>query len=230
MMSADSDVESALRDVALFADVSADAMAELASTARVRQYPRGQVVFSRGDPSDTLIVVLAGRVQIIVRSVDGGELILAVLGPGDLLGEPSLVDGGQRSADAQAQDETSLLILPREAVLALARQDASVAMNMLAAVSSTLRRLTDLTEDLVFLDLPRRVAKILLSVPIPPGGSADLGMTQEQMAHRVGGTRQSVNAALRGFERRGWIDTNGRHVTIKQGDALARFAGEVSAT
>lgn len=229
-MPADADVTSALRGVELFADVPADALSDLAATSRMRQYPKRQIVFSRGDPSDSLIVVLSGRVQIIVRSVDGGELMLAVLGPGDLLGEPSLVDGGHRSADAQAQDETSLLILPREAVLVLASRDAGVAMKLLAAVSATLRRLTDLTEDLVFLDLPRRVAKILLSVPIPPGGSADLGMTQEQMAHRVGGTRQSVNAALRGFERRGWIDTNGRHVTIKQGDALARFAGEVSGT
>jgi CRP/FNR family transcriptional regulator, cyclic AMP receptor protein len=227
-MPADTDIEAVLRGVSLFADVSPADLAALSSNARVRQYPPRQVVFNRGDPSETLIVVLSGRVQIIVRSVDGGELILAVLGAGEVLGEPSVVDGGARSADAQAQDATTLLILPREAVLALARRDAGVAMKMLAAVSATLRRLTDLTEDLVFLDLPRRVAKILLSVPLPPGGSADLGMTQEQMAHRVGGTRQSVNAALRGFERRGWIDTNGRHVTIKEVDALARFAGEVS--
>jgi CRP/FNR family cyclic AMP-dependent transcriptional regulator len=227
-MPAETDIEGVLRGVSLFADISPADIAELSSNARVRQYPPGQVVFNRGDPSETLIVVLSGRVQIIVRSVDGGELILAVLGAGEVLGEPSVVDGGARSADAQVQDATSLLILPREAVLALARRDAGVAMKMLAAVSATLRRLTDLTEDLVFLDLPRRVAKILLSVPIPPGGSADLGMTQEQMAHRVGGTRQSVNAALRGFERRGWIGTNGRHVTIKEVDALARFAGEVS--
>src|SRR5438128_936116 len=119
-MPAEPDVEAALRGVALFSDVSDADLAELVSMARVRHYPKRQIVFSRGDPSDALIVVLSGRVQIIVRSVDGGELILAVLGAGDLLGEPSLVDGGERSADAQAQDETSLLILPREAVLALA--------------------------------------------------------------------------------------------------------------
>jgi CRP-like cAMP-binding protein len=229
-MPADTDVERALRGVTLFADVDADALTELASNARVRSYPRRQIVFSRGDPSDTLIVVLSGRVQIIVRSVDGGELILAVLGEGDVLGEPSLADGGPRSADAQAAEETSLLIIPRDAVVALARQDAGVAMKMLAAVSDTLRRLTDLTEDLVFLDLPRRVAKILLSVPSAAGGEVDLGMSQEQLAHRVGGTRQSVNAALRGFERRGWIAMHGRRVTIRQSDALARFAGDVSGT
>jgi CRP/FNR family cyclic AMP-dependent transcriptional regulator len=229
-MSPDADVEAALRGVELFADVSAEDLAELAANARVRHYPRRQIVFSRGDPSDTLIVVLTGRVQIIVRSVDGGELILAVLGEGDVLGEPSLADGGARSADAQAAEETSLLIIPRDAVVALARHDAGVAMKILGAVSATLRRLTDLTEDLVFLDLPRRVAKILLTAPVAPDGEVDLGMSQEQLAHRVGGTRQSVNAALRGFERRGWIATHGRRVTIQQSDALARFAGEVSGT
>src|SRR4051794_35741132 len=124
-MPADADVQAVLRGVSLFADISAGDLAELASNARVRQYPPGQVVFNRGDPSETLIVVLSGRVQIIVRSVDGGELILAVLGAGEVLGEPSVVDGGARSADAQVQDATSLLILPREAVLVLARRDAA---------------------------------------------------------------------------------------------------------
>ena len=223
-------VEAALRGVALFADVSNDDLAELAANARVRSFPRRQIVFSRGDPSDTLIVVLSGRVQIIVRSVDGGELILAVLGEGDVLGEPSLADGGPRSADAQTAEDTSLLIIPREAVVTLARHDAAVAMKMLAYVSATLRRLTDLTEDLVFLDLPRRVAKILLGAPTGSAGEVDLAMSQEQLAHRVGGTRQSVNGALRGFERRGWIAVHGRRVTIQQADALARFAGEVSGT
>jgi CRP-like cAMP-binding protein len=229
-MPAEPNVEAALRGVALFADVSDDDLAELAANARVRSYPRRQIVFSRGDPSDTLIVVLSGRVQIIVRSVDGGELILAVLGEGDVLGEPSLADGGPRSADAQTADDASLLIIPREAVVALARHDAAVAMKMLAYVSATLRRLTDLTEDLVFLDLPRRVAKILLAAPSSSDGEVDLAMSQEQLAHRVGGTRQSVNAALRGFERRGWIAMHGRRVTIREADSLARFAGEVSGT
>jgi len=229
-MPPEANVEAALRGVGLFADVSEEDLTELAANARVRNFPRRQIVFSRGDPSDTLIVVLSGRVQIIVRSVDGGELILAVLGEGDVLGEPSLADGGPRSADAQTADDTTLLIIPREAVVSLARHDAAVAMTMLAYVSATLRRLTDLTEDLVFLDLPRRVAKILLGAPTGADGEVDLAMSQEQLAHRVGGTRQSVNGALRGFERRGWIAMHGRRVTIQQADALARFAGEVSGT
>jgi pimeloyl-ACP methyl ester carboxylesterase len=83
--------------------------------------------------------------------------------------------------------------------------------------------------DLVFLDLPRRAAKILLSQPRGNDGIIRHKMSQEQLAHQVGSTRQSVNAALRGFERRGWIDMHDRAVIVAQPVELSRFAGtEVS--
>ena len=83
-----------------------------------------------------------------------------------------------------------------------------------------------LVADLVFLDLPRRVAKVLLSQPRGDDGVIGQKMTQEEFAHRVGGARQSVNAALRGFERRGWIQVRHQAVTVKQAAALSRFAGD----
>jgi CRP-like cAMP-binding protein len=92
------------------------------------------------------------------------------------------------------------------------------------SLAATLRRLTEGTSDLVFLDLPRRVAKVLLSQPPDEHGVIRLKMSQEQLAHQAAGTRQSVNAALRGFERRGWIETHDRAVTVKQAAALSRFA------
>jgi CRP/FNR family transcriptional regulator, cyclic AMP receptor protein len=93
------------------------------------------------------------------------------------------------------------------------------------SVAATLRRLTEAASDLVFLDLPRRVAKVLLSQPRDTDGFIRLKMSQEQLAHQAGGTRQSVNTALRGFERRGWIDAHDRAVTVQQEAALAHFAG-----
>jgi len=77
----------------------------------------------------------------------------------------------------------------------------------------------------VFLDLPRRVAKVLLSQPRDDAGVITPHLTQEQLAHQAAGTRQSVNAAMRGFERRGWITLNGRAVTVRQPEMLAQFAG-----
>jgi CRP-like cAMP-binding protein len=100
-----------------------------------------------------------------------------------------------------------------------------VAQALLASVAATLRRLTEAASDLVFLDLPRRVAKVLLSQPRDDSGIIQLKISQEQLAHQAGGTRQSVNAALRGFERRGWIEVRDRALAINQAEALRRFAG-----
>jgi CRP-like cAMP-binding protein len=93
-------------------------------------------------------------------------------------------------------------------------------------VAATVRRLTEVVADLVFLDLPRRVAKVLLSQPRDARGLISPRLTQEQFARLAAGTRQSVNAALRGFEKRGWITVDGGDVTVRQPEMLARFAGE----
>ena len=99
----------------------------------------------------------------------------------------------------------------------------------MSSIAATLRRLTEAASDLVFLDLPRRVAKVLLSQPRRDDGVIELKMSQEELAHQVGGSRQSVNLALRGFERRGWIEVHDRAVKLRQAEALARFANQVSA-
>jgi CRP/FNR family cyclic AMP-dependent transcriptional regulator len=229
-MAANFDIAAELRRLELFASVDDDDIATLAAGTRVRNYPRGQVLFNRGDPSEGLVLILAGRIQVVMRSMDGGELILTAAGPGSFLGEASLVDGDVRSADAETLEESTLLLIPHRLVLAVAERDPLVAMRLLAAIASSLRRLTEFAGDLVFLDLPRRVAKLLLTAAGGRNGVVDLGMSQEQLAHRVGGTRQSVNAALRGFERRGWLLTEGRQLTLKDAAGLARYAGtEVSA-
>ena len=107
----------------------------------------------------------------------------------------------------------------------------SAAQALAGSIAAALRRLTEATADLVFLDLPRRVAKLLLSQPGARTESSGSKMSQEEFAHQVGGTRQSVNAALRGFERRGWIELLRPRGHGKAGGALGRFAGtEVSAS
>jgi CRP/FNR family cyclic AMP-dependent transcriptional regulator len=101
----------------------------------------------------------------MVRSADGGELTLAVLQPGDVFGELAAVDNGPRSADAETLEESRLLLIPREIVQDVCFRVPGVALAK--SVTATLRRLTESTSDLVFLDLPHRVAKVLLgAVPL----------------------------------------------------------------
>ena len=224
------DVVGILRRTELLRSVPDADLAAIAAASRLRAFRRGQVVFQRDDPSDTVIVVISGRVKVVVRSADGGELTLTVIQPGGLFGEIGIADGGGRSTDAETLEDCELLLVPLPMVKEVCARVPDAAQALTASVAATLRRLTEAVADLVFLDLPRRVAKVLLSQPLGDDGTLRLKMSQEELAHQVGGTRQSVNAALRGFERRGWLAVRDRTVTVTQPVALGRFAGtEVSA-
>jgi len=219
------DVTGVLRQTRLLREAPADDLTELASTARQRVFRRGQVVFSRDDPGEGLVVVISGRVKVMMRSADGGELTLTVVGPGGTLGELSIADGGPRSADAETLEQSELLFIPADAVRRVCQRRPEVARALTDSIAGSLRRLSDAASDLVFLDLPRRVAKVLLAQPRDGDGTIRPGLSQEEIARQSAGTRQSVNSAMRGFERRGWIDVQDRTVIISQPTALARFAG-----
>jgi CRP/FNR family transcriptional regulator, cyclic AMP receptor protein len=220
------DLVDVLRRTSLLAAVPDGDLALLAGASRMRTLRRGQVVFSTGDPGDMLIVVVSGRLKVVTRSADGAELTLTIIGPGATLGDVSIADGGPRSADVETLADSQLLFIPRERVHDVCARIPAAALALAASVAATVRRLTDATADLVFLDLPRRVAKVLLGQPRDAGGVIRPQLTQEQFAHLAAGTRQSVNAAMRGFEKRGWIAVDGRDVTVRQPERLAHFAGE----
>jgi len=214
-----------LRATDLFGSVPAEDLDAVAAASRVRVFRRGQVVCTAGDRGDTVIVVLSGRLKVVVRSADGGQLTLTVVQPGGVFGELAAVDGGPRSADAETLEECQLLLIPQELVHDICARVPAAALAVAQSLAAILRRLTEGASDLVFLDLPRRVAKVLLSQPRDEDGTIRLKMSQEEIAHQAAATRQSVNAALRGFEKRGWIDVHDRVVSVKQPTALAQFAG-----
>jgi CRP/FNR family transcriptional regulator, cyclic AMP receptor protein len=176
-----------------------------------------------------VIVVVSGRVKVVFRSADGGELTLAVIRVGGMFGELGVAHSGPRSADAETLEDCQLLLVPREAIQEICARVHATAQVLSRSIAATLRRLTEVTADLVFLDLPRRAAKVLLSQPRGDDRTIRYQVSQEEFAHQVGSTRQSVNAALRGFEKRGWIEPHDRSVIVRQAAALGRFAGtEVS--
>jgi len=220
------DVTGVLRQTDLLRSAPAGELENIVASSRLRTFRRGQVVCTAGDPGDTLIVVVSGQVKISVRAADGAELTLTVLGPGATIGEVSVADGGARSADVETLAESQLLFIPLATMQAVCSRVPAVAQALTAAIAASLRRLTETTSDLVFLDLPRRVAKMLLNQPRGNDGVVAQQLTQEEYARLLGSSRQSVNIALRAFERRGWIEMRDRSVTLRQPAALARFAGD----
>jgi CRP/FNR family transcriptional regulator, cyclic AMP receptor protein len=211
-----------LAGCALFSAVPDAALQRLAAHAAVRNCRRGQILFAEGDPGDSLIVVVSGSLKAYSTTEHGDEFLLAVVGPGESLGELALADGGLRSATVSALTEASVLRIPRHAILEVARSEAGLMDALLLALASVIRRLDGHAADLAFLDLPRRVGKLLLTQHATAHGGAP-ALTQTEMAARVGASRQSVNAALQEFQRRGWIRLAGREITVLEPNALARF-------
>jgi CRP/FNR family transcriptional regulator, cyclic AMP receptor protein len=215
----------------LFAYLDSNGLRQLAERSIMRRYRRGEVVFREGDPGDWLFVVASGRMKVVVSSAEGDEMVLAALAPPDTFGELALVDGGVRSATVEAVEASTLLVLTRVAFLDVLHEHPALVEGLLESLGGLVRRLTDQTSDLVFLDLPGRVAKLLLGLAAESDAQPaadhviDVTFTQTEIANMVGGSRQSVNQILRTFESAGYIQTIGHSIRIVRADTLRRRAG-----
>jgi CRP/FNR family transcriptional regulator, cyclic AMP receptor protein len=220
-----------LANTRLLRGLDKSSIARLAEKAIERTYGKGQLLFYQGDPGEALFVMVEGLVKVFVTSEDGEEMVLVTVQPGDVFGELSLIDGGPRSASAQALEVTKVLVVTRTALLDLLAADVALAEAMLRSVGQSLRRLTEQAADLVFLDLNGRVAKLVVGFAEKQGADdageivLDLHMTQSDIAGMVGGSRQSVNHILKTFERRGYVDLDGRHIRVRELDLLRKRAG-----
>jgi CRP/FNR family transcriptional regulator len=215
----------------LFAALDAEAQDALRQRMDEVRLSRGETLFNEGDPGDRLYVVTQGKIKLGRTAVDGRENLLAVLGPGEMFGELSLFDPGPRTATATAITAASLLGLGHDDLQPLLTQRTEVAATLLAALARRLRRTNEAMADLVFSDVPGRVAKALLDLAQRFGVETEDGLrvthdlTQEELAQLVGASRETVNKALADFASRGFLRLEGRAVVILDVERLTRRAG-----
>jgi CRP/FNR family transcriptional regulator len=220
-----------LRASPLFAGLDDAAWAALAPRLHERTLPRGDALFAEGDPGDALHVLIDGKVKICRTAPDGRENVVAVLGPGDLLGELSLFDAQPRAASAVAVADTTLATLPDRDFRSWLDEHPAAALVLLEALAVRLRQTNEAMADLVFTDVPGRVAKALLSLAAKFGSDEGDGatrvahdLTQEELAQLVGASRETVNKALADFAARGWLRVDGKAVVLLDADRLSRRA------
>jgi CRP-like cAMP-binding protein len=221
------DIAAELAHVSLFAGLDPAEITALARHAFVRRLGRGQILFSAGEPSEHLFLVRSGRLRVLVTSPRGEELVLSVTGPGETLGELSMLDRQPRSATVEALESVELIAVAGEDVHALLETNPAALRAVALALAAGMRRLSGTAADLVFLDLPRRLAKLLLSEAMSRADGtieSRLAMNQTGVAARLGVTRQSLNRALSDLAHRGWITIEGTTVRLDDFAALARFA------
>lgn len=214
----------------LFQGVAPEAREALASALQYHDYTRGESVFTEGEQGDSLFIVLTGKVKVGRRAADGRENMLSVMGPADMFGELSLFDPGPRTATATVLTDAGLASLAHAALRPWINDRPEIAEQLLRVLARRLRRTNDALADLIFTDVPGRVAKALLELAERFGTQEGEGvrvhhdLTQEELAQLVGASRETVNKALADFASRGWMRVDSRAVTILDADRLARRA------
>lgn len=214
----------------LFATMDADETRTLFESMQQIELSRGDVLFREGEPGDRLYVIASGKIKLGRRSNDGRENLLSILGPGEMFGELSLFDPGPRTATASSVADSVIYELGHDQLVEWIEKHPSVAKHLLNALARRLRRTNETLADLVFSDVPGRVAKALLDLSTRFGEETDEGirvahdLTQEELAQLVGASRETVNKALADFAHRGWLRLEGKSVLISDSERLARRA------
>jgi CRP-like cAMP-binding protein len=199
----------------------------LVAHAVTRKVKKGSVLFRKDDAGSTLYAVCEGAVRISVPSQQGQDAIFNIMSRGEIFGEIALLDGGSRTADAVAIEDSELMLIERREFLPVLRAHPEVAINLIEILCSRLRRTSEQVEDIVFLDLPGRLAKALLQLQgrTPEDQTGGIRVTQRELSQMIGVSRESVNKQLRSWERQKWLKLERGGVRIITPAALSELVG-----
>jgi CRP/FNR family transcriptional regulator, cyclic AMP receptor protein len=208
----------------LLADVPAEDVRQLLMIARRRTFARNEVVFHRGDPADTLHLVVNGRFAVRVTTAVGDTALLAVHGPGDAFGELALISRGARSATVAALEAAETMSVLRDDFAQLVQRHPSVNAVLVALLAEQVRRANERILDAHYVDADTRVRRRLqeLAGVYGDGEHAVVPLTQEDLAEMAGTSRPTVNRVLREDEGRGLLELHRGRIVVLHSGALAR--------
>jgi len=218
-----------LRRSSLFAKLGDNEIDAVLAHASVARHAEGDQIFAKGDPGNSMMAVLKGRIMITAPSQDGRQVVLTVMRDGDVFGEIALLDGKERTADATAATDCELLTVPRRSLLSLLERRPDLCIELLIVLCERLRRTNEQVEDLAFLDLEARIAKVLVRLaeenanghaPTRPVG---VKISQRALGELVGGSRESVNKHLQDWKRSGIIAIEKGSIVIHDIAALVEL-------
>ena len=217
-----------VRNAPLFTALDDEAASSLRASMTAVKVNKGNTLFKEGDAGDKLYIVVEGKLKLGTSSGDGRENLLSILGPGEMFGELSVFDPGPRTSTATAVTDTRLLALAHDQVIGWVTAHPQVSLQLLARLAQRLRRTNETLADLVFSDVPGRVAKAIMDLGSRFGVQKEVGLhvnhdlTQEELAQLVGASRETVNKALADFAGRGWVRLEPRAVVVLDFERLSK--------
>ena len=216
----------------MFAKLTDAQLDQLVAFGRVEQVKNNTPIFRKGDKGDQMMAVLKGHVRISTTGLDGRDLILNIIGAGELIGEIALLDGRERTADVTAVSDCELLVIDRRNFLPFMRENCDIAVQMIDVLCQRMRRSTEQLEDMVFLTFPCRLARRIIAMANhsglkdPKGRPSTGRISQGDVASMIGMSRESVNKQLAAWSHEGIVEVANRAVVILDLHALAEI-GEI---
>lgn len=215
-----------LRGIPLFSDLRGGDLERLALAARERSYPKNSVIVFEDDPGDALFVVVSGQVKVVLTAEDGREVILSVRDAGDFFGEMSLIETEPRSAHVIAMEDARLLVLRREDFQKCLGEIPQIAVGLLRAMCRRLRQADDKIGGLVLLDVPGRVAGLILDMADENDGvHITKRITHHMIAQMIGSSRETVSRTMRSMVENSLIEASRKKISIIDRRALEVAAG-----
>lgn len=212
-----------LRTVPLFSELGDQEVGSLSRLATRRRYPKDTVVFFENEEGDFFFTIVQGRIKVTILGDDGREIILSVLGPGDFFGEMALLDNEPRSATAIAMEDSELLSLHRTDFQTVIGDNPAISHALIKVLTSRLRRANHQIQTLALLDVYGRVARVILDMAkeegrrLKDGRIAFRRATHQEIANRIGTTRETVTRMLKDLERQALIRIEGKEIVLQPG-------------
>jgi len=215
------DEQELLRTVPIFSELAEPDIASLARLTSRRTCPKDTVVFFENEEGDTFFIIVEGRIKVTILGDDGREVILSVLGRGDFFGEMALLDNEPRSATAIAVEDTELLTLHRNDFQSVLTDNRSITSGLIKILTARLRKANHQISTLALLDVYGRVARVIVDTArdegkrLKDGRIAFRRATHQEIANRIGTTRETVTRMLKDLERQGLIRIDGKEVVVQ---------------
>jgi CRP/FNR family cyclic AMP-dependent transcriptional regulator len=197
--------------------VDDDALRPLLRRAVTKAYPKNTVILSEGDKTEGLYVIVSGKVRIFLANENGKEVTLGVEGPGEYFGEMTL-DGGPRSASVMTLEPSRFLVVPRADLEAFLGEHPAFAVHVLRKLIRRVRILTDNVKSLALQDVYGRFTRMLHELASEQGGRLVIAekLTQQEMANRIGASREMVSIILKDLAKGGYLTLSGKSITINK--------------
>jgi CRP/FNR family cyclic AMP-dependent transcriptional regulator len=218
-----------LKHIRLFDGLSQTEMQEMERITRMQAVKKRQPLYLPGDPSSNVYLLKQGRVKLASTAVSGKEVTFEILEPGEIFGELEVLEGLPRETAAEALDDTLICVIRREDFDKYLEAHPNITVRLTKLIGLRLRRIQSRVEDLVFRDVPARLAHLLLELRktdgVPDGTSIRLRvkLTHQEIANLIGCSRETVSTTLGQFREQGLIRMEGRSIAILNPDHLTRL-------